>query len=285
MQWRDGDIVVSVPVKSGTTWTMNIVHQLRSGGDRDLADVYAEVPWIELVPGPGAKLPDIVARLDAIPRNRRRAFKSHSAPPVLPYHAPGSGKDVKYVVVVRHPDEALVSLHPFIHAHAEAWFDLWKVPKPALAKPDFATFFSEVAHPGFVAMIFEFVAGWWPHRGEPNVLFVHFSDMKRDHEGSVRRIAESLGFEPTPEEWPTILECTSFAWMKAHQDKFEARTVADVPILEQGAMIRRGRVGAAHEDGMTEEISGAIAALGRQIIDDEDAFAWCYQGGPLPGRR
>jgi hypothetical protein len=38
--WRDGDIVVSVPMKSGTTWTMNIVHQLRSGGDPDLEDVY-----------------------------------------------------------------------------------------------------------------------------------------------------------------------------------------------------------------------------------------------------
>ena len=28
--WREGDIVVSVPGKSGTTWTMNIVHQLRT---------------------------------------------------------------------------------------------------------------------------------------------------------------------------------------------------------------------------------------------------------------
>ena len=26
IEWRDGDIIVSVPVKSGTTWTMNIVH-------------------------------------------------------------------------------------------------------------------------------------------------------------------------------------------------------------------------------------------------------------------
>ena len=39
IEWRDGDIVVPVPVKSGTTWTMNIVHQLRSGGDPDLFDV------------------------------------------------------------------------------------------------------------------------------------------------------------------------------------------------------------------------------------------------------
>jgi hypothetical protein len=31
---------------------MNIVHQLRAGGDADLFDLYAEVPWIEFVPRP-----------------------------------------------------------------------------------------------------------------------------------------------------------------------------------------------------------------------------------------
>ena len=50
--WRDGDIVISVPLKSGTTWMMNIVHQLRVGGDPDFVDIYAEVPWLELVPRP-----------------------------------------------------------------------------------------------------------------------------------------------------------------------------------------------------------------------------------------
>src|SRR5262249_38320023 len=50
VEWRDGDVVVSVPVKSGTTWTMNIVHQLREGGDPHFEDLYVEVPWLELVP-------------------------------------------------------------------------------------------------------------------------------------------------------------------------------------------------------------------------------------------
>jgi aryl sulfotransferase len=282
IEWRDGDIVISVPVKSGTTWTMNIVHQLREGGDRDFADVYAEVPWIEFVPGPRATVEELVARLDAMPNERRRAFKTHSPPPAVPYHAPGSGKDVKYVVVVRNPDEALVSLHPFIEAHSDALFDLWKIPREALVKPDFTTFFAEVANPGFVGMIFEFVASWWPLRHEPNVLFMHFSDMKRDHEGSVRKISDFLDFEPEPGQWPTILECTSFAWMKAHQEKFEAHTVGEVQVLNEGAMIRKGKVGAAKEDGMTEAISAKVAAIGREIVGDEAAFKWCYEGGPIP---
>ena len=32
IKWRDGDLVISVPAKSGTTWTTNIVYQLFTGG-------------------------------------------------------------------------------------------------------------------------------------------------------------------------------------------------------------------------------------------------------------
>jgi hypothetical protein len=42
IEWRDGDVVVSVPLKSGTTWTMNIVHQLVTGGTSDFQDIYAK---------------------------------------------------------------------------------------------------------------------------------------------------------------------------------------------------------------------------------------------------
>ena len=281
MRWRDGDVVIAVPPKSGTTWTMNIVHQLRTGGDPDVADIYREVPWIEFVPGPSHTVESLVAGLDAMPADRRRVFKSHAAPPMLPYHAPGGGPDVRYVVVVRNPEEALVSLHPFIAAHSDAWFDLWQVPKPALVKPDFTSFFNEVANPGFVSMIFGFVAQWWPLRHAPNVLLLHFSEMTRDHEGSVRRIADFLGYTPTAEQWNVILECTSFPWMKAHQDKFEVQSVADVPVLNPGAMIRKGKTGAAKEDGMTEAIAQTIAAAGRSIVTDRAAFEWCYRGGPI----
>ena len=43
---------MSVPAKSGTTWMMNIVHQLRTGGDPGFKDIYIEVPWLEFVEGP-----------------------------------------------------------------------------------------------------------------------------------------------------------------------------------------------------------------------------------------
>ena len=40
------------------------------------------------------------------------------------------------------------------------------------------------------------------------VLLLHYSDMKRDHEGSIRKIADFLGYKPTKEQWRKVLELT-----------------------------------------------------------------------------
>ena len=262
--WRDGDVVISVPPKSGTTWTMNIVHQLISGGTADFQDIYAEVPWIEFLGHPGETHEDVVARVAAMPQGRRSAFKTHSAPPAVPFVRPGAGPDVKYIVVMRNPEEAVVSLRPFFAKHADAWFDLWQMPRGAMARPDFASFYEEfIEGHGMHGAFFGFLAAWWPLRHEESVLFMHFSDMKRDHEGSIRRIADFLGIEPDEDQWRAILEYTSFPWMKQHETKFEASSIGKVPILDSGAMIRKGAVGAARDDGMTDEISRP-PARGRQ---------------------
>ena len=279
IEWRNGDIVVSVPPKSGTTWMMNIVHQLRSGGDPAFADIYHEVPWLEFVPRPESTVDGLIAAFDATPRDLRRAFKSHAAPPTLPFQRPGAGLDVRYVVVARNPDEAVASFRPFIDSHSDEWFDLWHVPKGALVGPDFETFFAGMGSHAIVPRIFAFLAAWWPLRHEPNVMLVHYADLKREPDASVRRIAKFLGFDVLDAQWPAILEYTSFQWMKAHEDKFELRTVADIPILNAGAMIRKGQVGASAEDGITAQISEAIAGIGRTILTDPKAFDWCYHGG------
>ena len=115
-----------------------------------------------------------------------------------------------------------------------------------MCRPDFPSFYSEVidSH-GTQGMFFGFLAACWPLRGEKNVLFLHFSDMKRNHEASIRKVAEFLEVEPTADQWPAILEYTSFPWMKRHEDKFEAITAGKVPILRAGAMLRKGEADSA----------------------------------------
>lgn len=278
--WRDGDVIISVPAKSGTTWTMNIVHQLLTGGTPDFRDIYEEVPWIEFIGRPGQPYKEVLDRLDAMPSDRRRAFKTHSAPPVVPFIETGSDRNVKYVVVFRNPEEALVSFRPFIEKHSDEWFELWGIPREAMARPDFASFYEEfiersgMHEHGF----FGFLNAWWPLRERDNVLFMHYADMKRDHEGSIRKIAEFLEIEPTAEQWTKILEYTSFPWMKRHEDKFEACTAGQVPILKTGAMIRKGVTGDAKSDGMTDEISRHLRALGERVCTNPEAIDWFYEG-------
>lgn len=280
--WRDGDVVISVPIKSGTTWTMNIVHQLLNGGVADFRDIYEEVLWIEFLAYPGQSHQEVLDRVNAMPGSRR-AFKTHSAPPEVPFQPAGSGRDVKYIVVLRNPEEALVSFRPFLDKHTDEWFDLWEMPREAICRPDFPSFYHEVidAH-GMQGAIFGFLAAWWPYRAAPNVLLIHFSDMKRDHEASIRKMADFLGAEPDSEQWSSILEYTSFPWMKQHQGKFEGSTAGKVPILSSGAMIRKGEIGKANSDGMTDEISRHLREVGGRICPDASAVDWLYDGGKLP---
>ena len=283
IEWRDGDVVISVPIKSGTTWTMNIVYQLLTGGTADFLDIYQQVPWIEFLGSPEDSHQDVVDRVAAMPMDTRRAFKTHSPPPGVPFQSAGSGKDVKYVVVFRNPEESVVSFKTFLDKHTDEWFGLWGMPREAICRPDFASFYSEVIDGNSMqGAFFGFLAAWWPYRHEPNVLLIHFADMKRDHEGSIRKIAEFLGEEPNQDQWENILEYTSFPWMKKNEGKFEAITAGKVPILYSGAMIRKGQVGHAKEDGMTDEISNHLREVGSQICPDVVAVNWLYEGGKLP---
>lgn len=176
MSWRDGDVVVSVPAKSGTTWTMNIVHQLREHGDRNFEDVYAEVPWIEVIDRPGRTADDMARKLDAMPAiaNRPRAFKTHASPPMLPFH-----DRVKYVVVARNPEEVVVSMRKFVAKHRQDFHTYWGIerrPEHLNVHGDLREFYEEsVVATGMEGRLFRFVEEWWKRRSKPNVLMLHYS--------------------------------------------------------------------------------------------------------------
>ena len=279
---RDGDIWISAPVKSGTNWTMNIVHQLLTGGDASFDSIYSVVPWPSFVERPGQPPQEILDRIEAMPASRRRAIKTHAAPPEMPFIKAGTGKDVKYLVVCRNPEEAVVSFKIFLDQHTDAFYDLWKVPRGAMTRPDFGSFYREVFDPrGMQGMLFGFVASWWPLRHEKNVRLMHFADMKRDQRGSIREIADFLGIAPSTAAWAKIDEYTSFDWMKRNEQKFDTLPNTPVRVLEPGGMMRKGKAGASREDGMTDEIAQHLRAVGSKIVRDEAALRWFYGGGPV----
>ena len=301
--YRSGDTIIAVPAKSGTTWTMNIFHQLRTGGDAAFQDIYAEVPWPEFKERPDQPDEELIDRWAALPTNVPRAFKTHSQPGDGPGDFATFRDDMKYVVVVRNPEEAIVSFKPFLAAHSLELWKLWGAvdQREKFLKPNFEAFYKECVLPGFPNMppeavppgglltmlFFGFINGWWPLRHKKNVLLIHFNEMKNDHEGSVRKIAAHLGFEPTAEQWPKILEYTSFKWMKQNQRKFEIATLLPFKLLDEGGMVRKGAAGKAHEDGMTPEIAADIKKWSEMMVPDPEARKWLFQGGeiaPPPSR-
>ena len=62
---------------------------------------------------------------------------------------------------------------------------------------------------------------WWDVRTLPNVLFVHFNNLKTNMEREIRRIARFLEIDVEREQWPRILEHCSFDYMRAAAQKIE----------------------------------------------------------------
>ena len=100
VQIRPDDVFVVTPPKCGTTWMQQIVHGLRTGGSMDFVEVSAVVPWLEL-----AHDMDIDVNADQVARPK--AFKSHLRWDEIP-------KGGRYIVVLRDPVDAMVSLFKFL---------------------------------------------------------------------------------------------------------------------------------------------------------------------------
>jgi len=276
MSWRDGDIVISSAFKGGTTWTMNIAYQLREGGDAEFEDLYKEVPWTEFRISPDISKEDHLKNLDKLPYDKRRIFKTHSDPSTLPLN-----DKVKYIVVFRNPEEAATSAYPFIKSHNNKFMSMWGVPPNFHKFDDFESFYYGFYRPtDRMDGHFNGMKYWWPLRHNPNVLMLHFADMKKDHDGTIKMISKFLGFEHSEEEWERILEYTSLKWMKAHKEKFNLGSFFEFPFLVDGNFVRNGSMGSQKDEGMTKEIALDIYNTGKEILGDEiDAFDWLYSGG------
>ena len=79
----------------------------------------------------------------------------------------------------------------------------------------------------------EFLVSWWPHRNDPNLLWLWYEDMKVDHKEVVAKVAKFIGFDlkqkTTPggeegEEEGLIEMATrmsTFDFMKEHEKHFD----------------------------------------------------------------
>lgn len=213
---RPGDIVVATPPKTGTTWMQTIVANLLFPDGRFPAPIVVMAPWIDArFVGP---VEDVMAGLEA--QTHRRAMKTHSPADAIPWFDTAS-----YIVVGRDGRDAFMS---FVNHMANtrpdvvgelvgsAIADGIELLSPPPPTDDIHAFFAWWLEEAFM---FDFFATFWVHRGEPNVLFAHYNDMKADLDGQMRRVAAFLEIPIDDSLWPGQVERCTFAWMKAHPDQ------------------------------------------------------------------
>ena len=218
-KFRDGDIVIATYGKSGTTWTQQIISQLVFGGVEGI-DVHALSPWIDLRIIP----PEVIAGLEA--QTHRRFVKTH-----LPVDALVFSPKAKYIYIGRDGRDAVWS---FFNHHANATDDYFDVfnNTPGLIGPriergsddvhEFYTGWFEADGQPYWPF-WENIRSWWDIRDLPNVMLIHFNDMKADLAGSIRRVAEFLDIPADEAVFPKIVEHCSFDYMKSHAEKVAPR--------------------------------------------------------------
>lgn len=215
-EYRDDDISINAYSKSGTTWVQQIVAQLLWNGDEGI--ILSEVsPWVD------CRFPSKVERLEIVERQRHRRFlKSH-----IPVDTLVFSSMAKYIYIGRDGRDVLWSLYNHHRIFKEGVIrNIDSVPErtgpPLGVPPDsvvdyFRSWLTKDGYPWWP--YWEHIRSWWQIRSLPNVMLIHFANLKQDMPGEIRKIAEFLDFTIDDEKLPTILQHCSFDYMKAHADQ------------------------------------------------------------------
>lgn len=252
---RPSDVIISPYSKCGTTWLQQIFHTLRTRGDMDFDDISRVVPWIETAVIGGIDL-------EAPQPGEPRGFKSH-----LGYdHIP---KGARYIVALRDPKDALVSLYRFLEG--------WLIEPGAISMDQFAAgWLSRVAGG---TDIWRHLLSWWDQRDNPDVLLLSYEHMTAEPEGGVRRVAAFCGIDLDAELLALTVEHSSLPFMLRHKDKFDdslMRTASErrcnVPVGGDSAKVRTGGVG-GHKQELSPAIIAALDAQWAALVSPATGFS------------
>lgn len=216
---RSDDIIIATYPKCGTTWTQRIVGLLvfQSPEPRPIMKISA---WIDRRFGPSTD--EVLAQIES--QEHRRFLKSHLPLDGLPFYS-----NVNYIHVARDGRDACISYHNHVTGLTESIrerLDRIGLEDETIGRPyprppaDPAEYFHrwvrEENTP--IAPFFHFQKSWWEARDQPNVLLVHYNDLKADLSAEMKRIADFLGIAIRPEIWPELVAAASFDAMRKAGD-------------------------------------------------------------------
>jgi aryl sulfotransferase len=242
----------------------------------DPPDSFAALsPWVDFRLPP---IDELRTRLDAF--DHRRFLKTHTSADGYPVDT-----DAKNIVVYRDGRDALISwgnhrakMRPEVveMLNADAAADGVEL-LPPVWDGDMDQLFDEWVRDCSPT---DHLAGWWPLRGEPFVLFVHYNDLSTDLAGEMRRIADFLDLDIADEYWPDVVERCRIGAMRSeaasaglHDLGFEGGAAS---FFHQGT---NGRWVGVLTDDQLARYDEMVVAL------PPDAAEWLEHGSLVLGRR
>jgi aryl sulfotransferase len=264
---RPDDIFVCTPAKSGTTWTQTMIANLLWPDGRFPAPVLTMSPWIEAQFLPCEAMHQMLRA-----QQHRRFMKSHTPADGIPYFP-----EAKYVFVARDGRDAFMSMCNHMErmnrdlvgsVNAKATADALP-PMPPWTGDVHAFFREWLAMAGHI----QHVATFWPWRQRPNVLLLHYNDLKTDLSGEMRRLARYLDIDLPEADWPAAVQRCTFESMRNQEQEisaFEAFEGGIKGFLFKGTNGRwRDVLTAAELEGYARRVSELLPA---------DAGAWMEHG-------
>jgi hypothetical protein len=217
--FRDSDIVISTPPKSGTTWMQMICALLVFGTPEFDQDLDELSPWLESVMQPRQS---VVAALEA--QRHRRFIKSHTPLDGLPFDA-----RVSYVCVGRDPRDvgiswgnhrANVDPRAAQRAREAAGYAAADEPSGPVPAAEDASERDRFRHwmladdgPSLRSTLHH-LGTFWDARESSNVILVHYDDLKADLPGEMRRLAQWLDIAVPESAWASLERAATFEDMR-----------------------------------------------------------------------
>ncbi|CAN7942741.1 unnamed protein product [Ixodes hexagonus] len=168
---QPGDVFIVTYPKCGTTWMQCILYQIYTGGApvTSIKDFAERLPFLERTGAEG---------LGDLPRPGS-AIKTH-----MLYDQNRVSQQAKYIYVARNPYDCCVSFynhykHLPVYQFQDGTFDEY-FEQFIRGEVDFGDYFDHLL-------------SWYGHRGDPNVLFVTYEDLKQDIRFWVQKVAGFLG--------------------------------------------------------------------------------------------
>ena len=209
--FRDDDIIIGTYAKAGTTWVQQIVAQFIFNGE-------TEVPVAELSPWLDFRLPPLEEKLPGIEAQKNRRFlKTH-----LPVDALVFSPKAKYIYIARDGRDVVWSFYNHHYYMNDIFYDgikalpylgpVWERPRTDDLREYFLDWFNNEGFP--LWPFWENIRTWWEIRDLPNVLLMHYQDLKDDMESQMRTMAAFLDIPIDESRWEEMVHHCTFDYMK-----------------------------------------------------------------------